>query len=88
MAPRFDGAPSVLLLEMSQRRITATVTESFSGLSAHRRLALLAGHQVEVVLCLGILRTESYLLEGAGIEVCPGLSGPALEVAATFAAGR
>jgi predicted Fe-Mo cluster-binding NifX family protein len=88
VSPRFDGAPSVLLVRVTNGAIHGRVTESMEHVGGWQRARLLAGHNVDVLLCGGIRQSDYFSIVNAGIEVYPGLMGEADEVLDAYLKGN
>ena len=87
VSPRFDSAPSVLLVRVTNGAVHARVSESLENVQGWQRAGLLAGHKVEVLLCGGIRQSDYFTIVNAGIDVYPGLMGEADEVLEAFLKG-
>lgn len=88
VSPRFDGAPSVLLVRVANGAVHGRVTESMEHVDGWQRARLLAGHNVDVLLCGGIRQSDYFSIVNAGIEVYPGLMGEADEVLDAYLKGN
>lgn len=88
VSPRFDGAPSVLLVRVANGAVHGRATESMENVGGWQRARLLAGHNVDVLLCGGIRQSDYFSLVNAGIEVYTGLMGEADEVLGAYLKGH
>ena len=87
VSPRFDSAPSVLLVGVDRGALLGRTQQSLEGVIGWRRVALLTGQNVNVLLCGGIRRSDYFSIVNAGIEVYPGLLGEADDVLDAFLRG-
>lgn len=88
VSPRFDGAPSILLIRVTNGAVHGRATESMEDVGGWQRTRLLAGHNVDVLLCGGIRQSDYFSIVNAGIEVYPGLMGEVDEVLDAYLKGR
>jgi predicted Fe-Mo cluster-binding NifX family protein len=87
VSPRFDSAPSLLLVSASDGAVQDETVESMEDVRGSGRIELLSGHGVDVLLCGGIRRCDYFSIVAAGIEVYPGLMGEAQDVLDAFLCG-
>ena len=84
VSPVFDTARSVLVVVVEIRtEVTRSLIELRKG-SLHDRVEALTDNGVNVLLCGAISRPLYDMLETAGIEVTPFLSGPTERVLEAF----
>jgi predicted Fe-Mo cluster-binding NifX family protein len=87
VSPRFDIAPSLLLVSASDGVVQDRTVESLDSVHGPHRIGLLLGREVDVLLCGGIRRCDYFSILNAGIEIYPGLIGEAQDVLDAFLCG-
>lgn len=88
VSPVFDTACSVLVVTVdSGKEVSRSRIELQNG-SLHHRVNALTASGVDALLCGAISRPLFEMLESAGIEVTPFLSGPTEELLEAFMEGR
>ncbi len=88
VSPRFDNAPSLMIVSASDGAILDRSIESMDDIYGQHRIGLLSGGGAEVLLCGGIRRCDYFAILDAGIEIYPGLMGEAEDVLDAFLQGR
>ena len=87
VSPRFDTAPSVLLVRANSGSVEERTELSLTQLGSWRRAGLLSGHEIDVLLCGGIRQCDYFSIVSQGIEVYPGLIGEVEDVLEVFLQG-
>ena len=80
IAPVFDSATRVLVLEMENRRELSRSELHTKNLSGSERVAALQRAGVTTLICAGISNTLHTVIESAEIRVRPGVVGQLDEV--------
>jgi predicted Fe-Mo cluster-binding NifX family protein len=87
VSPRFDSAPSLLLVGASDGAVQNRMVESLEGIHGQHRIGLLSALGTDVLLCGGIRRCDYFSIVDAGIEIYSGLIGEAKDVLDAFLCG-
>jgi predicted Fe-Mo cluster-binding NifX family protein len=88
VSPVFDTARSVIVVGVDARGETARTRIALDRGSLHDRVNALTAGGVDVLLCGAVSRPLYEMLECAGIDVTPFLSGTVEELLEAFIAGR
>ena len=88
VSPRFDGAPALLLVDVSNGDVTPNKERSMIDARGWQSAEFLKSRRVEVLLCGGIRRCDYFSILDSGIEVYPGLMGEVDEILDTFLRGE
>jgi predicted Fe-Mo cluster-binding NifX family protein len=88
VSPRFDGAASFLLIRVEDGIVRERAERPMYDTQGWRRIEILAGNKVDVLLCCGIRQCDYYSIANAGIDVYPGLMGETEEVLEAFLKGE
>jgi predicted Fe-Mo cluster-binding NifX family protein len=86
IAPVFDTAPQIRLVDSTEKRITAE-TDYLVDSDLSRRIAWLTAHDVQAVVCGAITRPWQERLEAAGFKVFPFVAGEVREVVQAWLSG-
>jgi predicted Fe-Mo cluster-binding NifX family protein len=84
IAPVFDSATRVLLIETEHRRELGRSELHIKNLSASERVATLKRADVTALICAGISNITHTILESADISVTPGIVGQVEEVISAY----
>ena len=87
ISPRFDFAPSLLLLTLEKGEVKAREEVSLSPWDLWRRVEKLKEFEVQTLICGGIDRHSRQMLEDHRIRVIPWVAGEAEEVLHYFLKG-
>jgi predicted Fe-Mo cluster-binding NifX family protein len=88
IAPIFDSAVRVLVLEIEHQRELARSELHTKDLSAPERISLLKRAGVTTLICAGISNIVHTMLESADIRVRPGIVGHVDEVIRAYIDNR
>ncbi len=88
ISPVFDVSQELMVAEVSDHKIIRVHYESLDPESSGRTAELLVKMGVEVLICGAISRTPASILEAAGIQLIPFVTGRAEKVITAFAKGR
>jgi predicted Fe-Mo cluster-binding NifX family protein len=84
IAPVFDTAVRVLLLQVEHQHELARSELHTKNLSGSERVAALRRAGVTALICAGISNITHTMLESADIRVTPGIVGPVEEVIGAY----
>jgi predicted Fe-Mo cluster-binding NifX family protein len=87
VSPRFDSAPSLLLISTDGGAIQNRTVESMQDVYGHQRISLLSEAGADVLLCGGIRRCDYFSILNAGIDVYAGLMGRVEDILDAFLNG-
>lgn len=87
VSPVFDTARELLIAETSSGGASSRRTEHLSETLIPQRVNRLQELEVDVVLCGSISNPLRTMIEGAGIQVVPWLSGPVEDVLKAYLSG-
>jgi predicted Fe-Mo cluster-binding NifX family protein len=88
VSPRFDFAAKLLVVTITEGKITDRQEFSLNNHNAIKRISLLCKLRVQVMLCGGISCFAERFIKGHGIEVVPLVQGEVEEVLALFINGN
>jgi predicted Fe-Mo cluster-binding NifX family protein len=88
VAPALDWAGRAVLVDLPVQAASARLEVDLTAAPPEGRAALLAAHDVSVLVCGGVSAQLAALLESRGIAVFPGVAGELDAVVAAFAAGE
>lgn len=88
IAPVFDVARNLLIVDAADGAVTARIERRFSGDSPHERALRLMSLQVEQVICGAITREIDCALKDRGIKVISFVSGDLEQVIEAWLQGR
>jgi len=87
VSPRFDCAQSLLLVTIDEGGVSSREELEVTGWAPHQRINLLAELGVGTVICGGIDRWSTALLQSAGITVYGWVTGEAEDALAALLQG-
>jgi len=88
ISPVFDVSQELMVVEVSDRKIGRVHYEPMDPESGSRTAERLARMGVTVLICGAISQRPASILEAAGIQLIPFVTGKADTVIAVFAEGR
>ena len=89
ISPRFDHAPSVLIVSVSADGTVGEQHEFFCrDCSALERINQLTALDVDIIICGGISKEVELMLNGNNIKVIPWVTGNAIAALDLFLRGR
>ena len=88
VSPRFDFAPKLLIVTITEGKITDRQEFSLINLNPIKRISLLCALRVNVMLCGGISSFTQRFIKAHGIDVVALVQGEVEEVLALFINGN
>jgi predicted Fe-Mo cluster-binding NifX family protein len=88
LCPRFDCARRLVLVELSDHRVSRQQVVDVSSWPAAGRADLLARMAVELLVCGGLCRWDQMALKHALVTVIQDVAGPIDAIVAALVAGR
>jgi hypothetical protein len=88
VAPVFDWAGRLLLVEVGEGAAARREERDIVGVAPLQRPALLRSSGASVLICGGISPALAAQVAALGIELIPGVVGPADQVLAAYGGGR
>ena len=88
ISPVFDVSRELMVAEVRDQKIAQVHYERMDPESGARTAERLAGMGVKVLICGAISRTPAAMLEAAGIQLIPFVTGQAENVVSAFAGGQ
>jgi len=88
VSPRFDFAAKLLVVTITDRKITDRQEFSLANLNPIKRTSLLCKLRVQIMLCGGISCFAERYIKAHGIEVVPLVQGEVEEILTLFINGN
>jgi predicted Fe-Mo cluster-binding NifX family protein len=88
IAPVFDSAVRILLIQIEQQSEVARSELNFENLSASERIASLKRAGVTSLVCAGVSHVIHTMVESAGIRVTPGIIGQVDDVTTAYVSNQ